>query len=131
MARLVGRVRVMTLRLPALRVVALRGMARVAEVLRLTVSVPLRPLLRAVAAAPAVLGLLRVGPGRGGIAVRRAALGGLLSVRLLPLLLRRRLLRAVVPAASDPESSHVIERTWSHRVTCRARGIGPGFAADL
>jgi hypothetical protein len=110
----------------------------VAEVLRLTVPVRLGPLLRPVATAtaaiavPRLLMLLRVRLRRGGIAVRRAALGGLLSVRLLPrLLLRVRLLRAVVPAASDPESSHVIERTWSRTVTCRARGNGPGFAAEL
>ncbi|GHB76784.1 hypothetical protein GCM10010306_083470 [Streptomyces umbrinus] len=127
MPRLIGRVRVR----------ALTVMVVVAEVLRLTVPVRLGPLLRPVATATAAIAvpllmLLRVRLGRGGIAVRRAALGGLLSVRLLPrLLLRVRLLRAVVPAASDPESSHVIERTWSRTVTCRARGNGPGFAAEL
>jgi hypothetical protein len=50
----------------------------------------------------------------------------LLTVR--PLLLRGLLRRAVVvPAASDPESSHVIERTWSRRVTCGTRRSGTGW----
>ncbi|GAB2924147.1 hypothetical protein GCM10027075_25220 [Streptomyces heilongjiangensis] len=113
----------------------------VAEVLRLAV-VPLVALvaLGAVAARPAAV---RLGPalvaapaaavrrarGRLGIAVRRAAgLRGLLSVRGV---LRSRLRSAVVPAASDPESSHVIERTWSRRAVCRAGGHRTGFAAEL
>jgi hypothetical protein len=46
-------------------------------------------------------------------------------------LLRSRVRSAVASAASDPESSHVFERTWFLRVPCRARGFGPGFAAEL
>ncbi|CAK7287527.1 putative Xylulose kinase [Streptomyces misionensis JCM 4497] len=64
----------------------------------------------------------RAGPParRAGPAVRRAlrrllSLGG--AVVLAP--------------TSDPESSHVIERTWSRRAACRARVSGPGIAADL
>ncbi len=49
--------------------------------------------------------------GRVGLLAVRRLLRLLLTVRLLP----RGLLGSavVVPAASDPESSHVIERTWS------------------
>ncbi|GHE77001.1 hypothetical protein GCM10017778_73480 [Streptomyces vinaceus] len=57
------------------------------------------------------------------LTVRRLLRLLLLSVRLLP----RGLLGSavVVPAASDPESSHVIERTWSREpwwAGCRNKG---------
>ncbi|GAA4994127.1 hypothetical protein GCM10023335_02440 [Streptomyces siamensis] len=120
------------------RVRALLGVS-VTEVLRLAVAaVGLRPaaLLRAsvllaasvLLLAPVLLLLRR----RRRVAVRLLpALGALLSVRCL-VLLRARLRGTVVPgAASDPESSHVIERTWSRRSTCAARGNGPFIGADL
>ncbi|GGV55503.1 hypothetical protein GCM10010277_56020 [Streptomyces longisporoflavus] len=97
-----------------------------AEILRLAVVAvgaarlgPLLPAVSALAAPSAALALTALavrrltavllgGGGRLGVAVRRLlALGGLLSVRLLPRSLLGACLRgAVVPAASDPESSH-------------------------
>ena len=102
----------------AVRRVRVRALLRVpvTEVLRLALATAgLRPaaaLLSAAVGLGAVRLLLRR---RGRVAVRLllASLGGLLSVRR-SVLLRSRLRGAIVPAAaSDPESSHVIERTRS------------------
>ena len=110
----------------------------VAEVLRLAVAAGVRlgpallaaaVLLIAVLLTPVRL-LLR---GRGRVAVRLlASLWSLLSVRR-SVLLRSRLRGPVVPAASDPESSHVIERTWSRTVTCWVWAIrgGLGPSCDI
>ena len=57
----------------------------------------------------------------------------LLPVRsLLPLLSLLSVLRgAGIPSATHPESSHVLESTWSARIGWRSRRIGAGFASDL
>ncbi|GLX50037.1 hypothetical protein Shyhy01_29870 [Streptomyces hygroscopicus subsp. hygroscopicus] len=151
MARVVGRVRVGHAARVAV-VEVLRAVVRPALVAVRPALLRVRRLLR-IRRLPGIPALLRVRLlRRRRVAVRRPsrALPGTLG----PLPVRRRaapparragagarrsLLRlllslggAVVPApASDPESSHVIERTWSRRVTCRARRSGPGIAADL
>ncbi|GAA2264011.1 hypothetical protein GCM10010232_65060 [Streptomyces amakusaensis] len=87
---------------------------RVAEVLRF---VPL--------GSTAMAAARRLGPrGRLLLGVRRCrTAAATVRGRCLPRLL---LLRAVVPAASDPESSHVVERTRSGPVQYRrARVEGP------
>ncbi|GHA97424.1 hypothetical protein GCM10010305_46240 [Streptomyces termitum] len=101
------------------RGVLLRVSVRIAEVLRLPVRVPL-PLpavrlsavgLPAVGLSPVRL-LLRLLPLLLGLLLRVARRGRVVPVRRLRCLLRSMLSRGVVvPAASVPESSHVIERT--------------------
>ncbi|GAA3079921.1 hypothetical protein GCM10010449_00080 [Streptomyces rectiviolaceus] len=118
----VGGVRIEAALTAALAAVApVTWVSRPAEVLRLAVvAARMRPLLPAVSALAPALALAALAlavrrllaavlrRGRLRVAVRRLlALGGLLPVRLLPRsLLGSRLRGAVVPAASDPESSH-------------------------
>ncbi|MEY9487322.1 hypothetical protein RKD26_003116 [Streptomyces calvus] len=134
-ARVVGRVRVVR----DARGAVTAGVGAVAEVLGLAVTAvapgtavasvaAARGRPRAGAAAVAVRRLLRVRLRRLRVAVRRP-LRRLLSVRGV---LRSRVRSAVVvPAASDPESSHAFERTWSRAVACRGPGFGRGIAAEL
>ena len=123
----------------------------VAEVLRLAVSAAVPAALGPAALLSTAVGLPALRSAvrllspvlrlrwRGRVAVRLlpASPGGLLPTSLGGLSVRRLLLRSplrgtVVPApASDPESSHVIERTWSWRTVCEGRGNGPGIGSEL
>ncbi|GGZ14208.1 hypothetical protein GCM10010387_02870 [Streptomyces inusitatus] len=94
-------------------------LVRVAEVLRF-----------ALVGSTAVAAARRLGPlGRLLLGVRRCrTAAATVRWRCLPRLL---LLRAVVPAASDPESSHVVERTRSGPFQYRRARVEGPFAAEL